>query len=161
MKLYEIKEAYMTLDRFIEDNELSREDFKQALDEIEGTLEEKIENYVKYMKNVQGEAEVFKAEEKRMADRRKALENKADRLKEVIDETLKELNIHEMKTTLFSLKYQKNREAVNVIDTNLIPINYVVSTDIKVDKAAILQDIKSGIKVPGVEISQSESLRIR
>ena len=161
MKLYEIKEAYITLDHLIEDNELSREDFKQALDEIEGTLEEKIENYVKYMKNVQGEAEVFKAEEKRMADRRKALENKADRLKEVIDETLRELNIEDIKAGIFSIKYQKNREAVNVIDTSLIPVNYVISTDIKVDKSAILQDIKNGVEVPGVEITQSESLRIR
>lgn len=161
MTLYEISEQMKTLDKFIEDENLDREAFKEALEQIEGSLEEKVEGYIKYMKNLQGEAEIFKAEEKRMNEKRKALENHAERLKTAIDDTLKGLDIKDMKTPLFSLKYQKNREAVNVIDTNLIPVNYVVSTDIKVDKAAILQDVKNGISIPGIEISQSESLRIR
>lgn len=161
MKLYEIKEAYLTLDKFIDDNELSREDFKQALDEIEGSLEEKIEGYIKYMKNLEGESAIFKAEEKRVKARKQALENQIERLKSAIDETLKAVGIKDMKTPLFSLKYQKNPPSVEVLDEELIPENYKLPQKIELDKAAILQDLKNGIEIEGVAITTGENLRIR
>ncbi len=161
MTLYEIKNQFLVLDKFIDDNDLSKEAFKQALDQIEGSLEDKVENYIKYMKNLQGEAEMFKLEEKRMNEKRKALENHADRLKTSIDETLKELGLAELKAGLFTIKYQKNPPSLEVIDLDLIPMNYKIPQEIKVDKKSILQDIKAGIEVAGVEVKIGESMRIR
>ena len=161
MTLYEIKEQYKVLDKYIEDENLDRESFKEALKEIEGSLEEKAENYVKVMKNYSAEAEAIKLEEKRLADKRKALENHAERVKQALDDTLTELNIKELKAGIFNLKYQNNPPSVDVLDMELIPEIYKLPQEIKVDKKAIMQDIKNGVEVAGVEIKQGESLRIR
>ena len=161
MKLYEIKEQIQLLDRFIEQNELDKEDFKEAFNQIEGTLEEKAEGYVKYMRNLSAEAEAFKVEADRMSDKARTLKNHADRIKNTLDETLRELDIKELKAGLFNLKYQKNPPSVNILDMELIPENYKLLQEIKLDKKAILQDIKAGQEVAGAELTQGESLRIR
>ena len=76
MTLYEIKEQYKVLDKYIEDENLDRETFKEALNEIEGSLEEKTENYVKVMKNYSAEAEAIKLEEKRLYEKKKQCNDK-------------------------------------------------------------------------------------
>ena len=97
MTLYELKEQYTILNKFIEDEELDREAFKEALSQIEGSLEDKAENYVKAMKNYQAEADAIKTEEKRLYDKRKALENHAERNKPDLEETGRELSMKELK----------------------------------------------------------------
>ena len=67
----------------------------------------------------------------------------------------------EIKTDLFDFKIQKNPPAVEVTDLNLIPDTYKITQEVKLDKKAILQDIKNGTEIKGVEIMQSEGLRIR
>lgn len=161
MTLYEIKEQYKIIDKFIEDENIGRETFKEALNQIEGSLEDKAENYVKVIRNYLGEAEAIKNEEKRLYERRKALENHADRIKTTLDETLRELNIKDMKAGIFSIKYQNNPPSLEVIDLDSIPEIYKLPQEIKVDKKAILQDIKAGLIVGGVEVKILESLRIR
>lgn len=161
MTLYELKEQYQILNKFIEEEELDREAFKEALNQIEGSIEDKAENYVKAMKNYQAEADAIKTEEKRLYDKRKALENHAERIKSVLDETLRELNIKDLKAGIFNIKYQNNPPSVEVTDLDKIPDNYKLPQEIKIDKKAILQDIKSGQVVEGIEIKIGESMRIR
>lgn len=161
MTLYELKEQYQILNKFIEEEELDREAFKEALNQIEGSIEDKAENYVKAMKNYQAEADAIKTEEKRLYDKRKALENHAERIKSVLDETLRELNIKDLKAGIFNIKYQNNPPSVEVTDIDKIPDNYKLPQEIKIDKKAILQDIKSGQVVEGIEIKIGESMRIR
>lgn len=161
MTLYELKEQFLILNKFIEEEELDREAFKEALNQIEGSIEDKAENYVKAMKNYQAEADAIKTEEKRLYDKRKALENHSERIKSVLDETLRELNIKDLKAGIFSIKYQNNPPSVEVTDLDKIPDNYKLPQEIKIDKKAILQDIKSGQVVEGIEIKIGESMRIR
>ena len=113
------------------------------------------------MKNYSAEAEAIKLEEKRLYEKRKALENHAERVKQALDDTLTELGIKELKAGIFNLKYQNNPPSVDVLDMELIPEIYKLPQEIKLDKKAILQDLKNGVEVAGVEIKQGESLRIR
>ena len=160
MTLYELKEQYQVLNKFIEDEELDRDAFKEALNQIEGSIEDKAENYIKLIKNLQSEASIFEAEAKRMKDKQEALERKAQRIKTTLDETLQELKIKKLKAGLFSIWYQGSN-SVEVIDVEKIPCQYVMPVEPKIDKKAILQDIKAGQIVEGVEVKQTEGLRIR
>ena len=161
MKLYEIKDQFLILDKFIEENEESKDSFKMAFEQIQGSLEEKAEGYIKYIKNLTAEAEAFKTEADRMSKKASSLKAHADRVKSTLDETLQELNIKELNAGLFKIKYQNNPPSVEVLDIDLIPINYKLPQEIRVDKKAILQDIKAGQEVPGVEIKVGESMRIK
>jgi FtsZ-binding cell division protein ZapB len=79
--LYEIAGMY----RQILDMEPESDDefgaMMTALDELQGELTEKADNIVRYMRNLNAEAEALKAEEAALYKKRRAVENKAERLK--------------------------------------------------------------------------------
>ena len=62
---------------------------------------------------------------------------------------------------LFKLNIQNNPASVNVIDEKLIDKKYLIQQEPKIDKKAILNDLKNNIEVKGCEIHQRESLRIK
>ena len=160
MKLYEIKQEYEVLSRYLEDNDLDKDAFKEAFRTIEGSLAEKSENYVKFIKNLEGDIEVHKVEEKRLSEKRKAMENKVARLKTSLYEVFKEMSINHLKAGTFNLRIQTNAPAVEILDEKQIPEDYKFY-DVKIDKKGILDAIKAGALVEGAELKQTESLRIR
>ncbi len=160
MNIYEIKREYEVLTSYLEDNDLDKEVFKEAFQSIEGSLSDKCENYVKLIKNLEGDIEAHKGEEKRLNEKRKAMENKVIRLKQTIYEVLKEMKIESLKAGTFSLRIQANGPSVEIVSLDIIPEVYK-SYEVKLDKKGILEDLKLGKLVAGAEIKQSESLRIR
>lgn len=160
MNIYEIKREYEVLTSYLEDNDLDKEIFKEAFLSIEGSLSDKCENYVKLIKNLEGDIEAHKGEEKRLNEKRKAMENKVIRLKQTIYEVLKEMKIESLKAGTFSLRIQANGPSVEIVSLDIIPEVYK-SYEMKLDKKGILEDLKLGKLIEGAEIKQSESLRIR
>lgn len=160
MNIYEIKREYEVLSQYLEDNELDKEVFKEAFLSIEGSLSDKCENYVKLIKNFEGDIEGHKGEEKRLNEKRKAMENKVLRLKQTIYEVLKDMKLESLKAGTFNLRIQTNAPSVDILDQEVIPEVYK-SYEVKLDKKGILEDLKLGKLVAGAEIRQSESLRIR
>ena len=86
MTLYEIKrEIEEAIDAIFasvdeETGEVS-EDAVNKLAELNAARDEKLDNIGAYIKNLMAEAEAIKAEEKKLADRRRVIENKVERLK--------------------------------------------------------------------------------
>jgi len=56
---------------------------------------------------------------------------------------------------------QNNPPSVRVVNEELIPSHFMIPQPPKLDKKTILQKLKDGEKVPGVELAQGRSLRIR
>ena len=161
MTLYEISEAWKTLNDVIDNSELDEEAFKQAFDDLGGQLAEKAENIVKTMKNIEADVEAFKAEEKRLYERRKTLEGRVLRLKNYLYNNLKEMGYKHLDAGLFDIRIQSNAPSVNIINEEAIPEAYKIYEP-KIDKKAILNTLKNkGDVVPGVELYYGESLRIR
>jgi antitoxin component of RelBE/YafQ-DinJ toxin-antitoxin module len=50
---------------------------------------------------------------------------------------------------------------VNVLDESLIPVDYFLTQDPVLSRKNLLEALKEGVNIPGVELKQSESLRIR
>ena len=59
-----------------------------ALDALQMEREAKIENLACYVKNLTADAKAIKAEEQALSERRKAAENKAERLKRYLSDAL-------------------------------------------------------------------------
>jgi hypothetical protein len=55
---------------------LDEQTFQDTLQAIEEVLEDKVENIGKFVRCLDADIEAIKTEEKRLADKRKALENK-------------------------------------------------------------------------------------
>ena len=161
MKLYELTENYINLQQLLENEEIPKEMVIDALDNVGEELEAKAENIAKLIKTLEVDITGYKAEETRLALKRKSLENRVKSLKEYLDNAMKVTGKTKFKGQLFSFSIQKNPPSVNVIDEKLIPEEYFIPQEPALDKKRLLSDLKSGIKVEGAEVKQTESLRIK
>ena len=155
MNLYEITEAYMALD-----NLEPSEDIKHYLSGINDEFDQKVENITYVIKNNEAEIEALKKEEKRLADKRRALENKNKYLKDYTFENMKVLGKDNVKAGTFDLRIQKNPKSVNILNADLISNDYLRIKK-ELDKAKIKKALEDGLAIDGAELIQTEGLRIR
>ncbi len=161
-KLYELTEMYQNIWDLIGDDEFDLLSLEKALQNIEENIEIKAENTAKLIKGIDADIEVLKTEEKRLADRRKALENKKEGIKGYLENHLRIIGIDKVKTPLFTVALQNNPPSVNVLDEKLIPKNYVKTvTTTSISRKDLLEDLKQGLIIEGAELRQTKSLRIR
>jgi hypothetical protein len=103
-----------------------------------------------------------KAEEERIAAKRKSVENRAASLREYLLANMQAVGRSEIQTGTHALKIQKNPPAVKIDDEAAIPARYwvVIPESKQIDKKALGVDLKKG-DVPGAHIEQSERLVVK
>lgn len=162
--IYELTQDYLRLLEMAEDPELDPEVIADTFEGIEGELEIKAENYAKVMKNLEGDIAALKAEEERLAKKRKAIENNIKRMKGTLQEAMELTGKTKFKTELFSFGIQKNAPSVviDAADIRDIPEDYLKFKEPEVDKTAIKNAINAGVNFEGLaHLEVSQSLRIR
>lgn len=159
MKLYELTENYLQLLEMAED--MDPELLRDTLESIQESIEDKAENTAKLIKSLEADVKAIKEEEKRLADRRKALEKKIENIKDYLREQLELAGIDKVKRPTITVSIQNNPPSVRVVNEELIPSHFMIPQPPKLDKKGILEKLKNGEKVPGVELAQGRSLRIR
>ena len=162
--IYELTQDYLRLLEMAEDPELDPEMIADTFEGIEGELEIKAENYAKVMKNLEGDIAALKAEEERLAKKRKAIENNIKRMKGTLQEAMELTGKTKFKTDLFSFGIQKNAPSVviDAADIRDIPEDYLKFKEPEVDKTAIKNAINAGVDFEGLaHLEVSQSLRIR
>ena len=161
LSLYQITNAFPQL---MANEEISEEDKSKIQEELTVLLQQKSQNIIGYSKNIELTIDAMKVEEKRIADQRKALENRLTKFKEYVKECMESNGITKIETVLGTLTIAKNPISVEVVDEDEIPSEYkqeVVTT--KVDKKAIADNFKATGEIPdGINIiTQKTSLRIK
>lgn len=159
MKLYELTANYQNLLELI-DTDAPQEVIKAALDQVGEEIDIKVENTAKVIKSIEKDVKGLKEEEDRLSARRKALENNITSLKAYIETSMRAVGKDKIKGNIFSLAIQKNAPSVDIKNLEAIPKDYIV-TKIETKNKEILAALKSGISIPGAELKQTESLRIR
>ncbi|AXF54593.1 siphovirus Gp157 family protein [Salicibibacter kimchii] len=157
--LYELTDGHVEIQRQIYDG-VDAEVFTDTLQAIEESIEVKVEGYHAIIQNTKGDIEKIKTEEKRLADRRKAMENKVDKLKRNLEENMTKLGKRKITTPLFTAWIQPNTPSVRVLDEKLIPKEFWKEQDPKLDKTSLGKALKKS-DTPGAEIVQTESIRFR
>lgn len=154
--LYELTGQFLDIYNMDLDDETKAD----TLDSIDWQTdyEEKVENYIKVIKNNEADIEARKNEIKRLTELNRADERKNERLKEVLKESM-DLTGHErVDTSLFKVSFRKS-EAVEVDDL-LLPEAYKVATW-KADKKRLKEDLKNGLEILGAELVERKNLSIR
>lgn len=106
--LYELSASYRNLLDRLYDDELPEEALIDTLDSIEGAIEDKADGYCKVMQMLDADIASIKAEENRLAARRKSLERKKEMLKGNLFDAMKTVGIAKIKTALFTVSIRKN-----------------------------------------------------
>ena len=159
-KLYELSQNYKNLEELLDNPDIAEEVIKEALSELDEEWETKAENLAKLIKSFDVDVKGLKEEEQRLASRRKSLENRIAGLKTYIEDNMKAVGKDKIKGKVFTLAIQNNPPSVEIVDDCMIPEKYFVVKK-EIAKKEILNDLKQGIEVPGAQMNQTASLRIR
>ncbi|EEO0673688.1 siphovirus Gp157 family protein [Listeria monocytogenes] len=157
MKLYELTESYQNVLDIAE--QLEAETLKDTLDAITESIEVKAENTAKVIKTVNAEIEALDTEIKRMSSRKSTLKNNVESMKRYLKEELEKVGLDKVKGQHLTIRIQSNPQGVLVEDESKLGA-YLVEQPKKLDRKAILADLKDGKEIDGAEIQQGRSLRI-
>lgn len=161
-KLYELKEIYQNIWDLVGDDEVDLDSLEKALKSVEDNIEAKAENIAKLIKGIDNDAAGIKAEETRLAARRKTLENKQANMKRYLESQLKEMGLDKVKTPLFTIAIQNNPPSVEITNEDIIPERFKNTVTItSIVKKDLLDALKAGEVIEGATIKQGQSLRIR
>lgn len=154
--LYQLNNAYAQLQQMIEDGQEGLED---TLDSITDAVEEKLEAYAMVIKNIESDVEGIRSEEKRLAERRKIMENGITRMKQAIAETLQGSGQDKVKTEKFTFSFRKSSK-VEVSDIDCLPQEYV-KVERTISRAELAKALKAGEQIQGAQLVENQSLSIR
>jgi uncharacterized protein YktA (UPF0223 family) len=135
-----------------------------ALEKLEMARETKIENAALMAKNLNAQAAAIKAEEEKLAKRRKAIEEKAEGVKRYLIAALtREDGTSEKFTTArAAVTIKLNPAKVVISDEKLLPeVFFREIIDRKPDRAQIKEVLSRGIEVPGAALERGRSVMIK
>jgi len=157
MRLYELTNEWLRLRSLDEDEETTAEDL--AL--VQADILQKAQNVGAVLAEMSRTADAIRAEEKRLASKRKAIENRHEYLFEYVKAQMLVMGLEELRGPNFSWKFAKGEtKSVVVTDETLIPDEFFRLRR-EVDKSAIHKaSDELGECVPGTAMKVSRSLRI-
>lgn len=160
MNLFELTENYVKFFTMLEEADEITEELEEMANNLNIAIEEKSDNYVKMIKNLDADVEAYKNQEKQFNKKRKTAENKISWLKKNLQASMEQTGRKKVKTELFTISIQKNTPSLDITSEDNIGDEYY-KVERTLNKRDLLNDIKEGLIIDGVGIKQTESLRIR
>lgn len=163
--IYELSEQIETVQEMLYDGETDIQVVLDTLESLHFEFEEKADNYAKLIKHLMADVKAIKEEEQRLYNRRDALENKAQSLKDALEYNMKAIGKTKFKTALFSFGIQKNgglqKLSFDVEDVYDIPEEYTIPQD-PIPNNEKIRELLATDQVTWAHLEpRGESLRIR
>lgn len=162
--LYELAHEYRATAEQLADLDLDEQTIADTLESIGGDLEVKATNVAMFAMNMEATAAAIKDAEAKMAARRKAIENRAGRLRAYLLDNMLMAGIKKVEGPYLKLAVRDNPPSVVIDAADLIPAEYMRQPDPpppSPDKKAIADAIKSGVEVPGAHVQRGVRLEIK
>jgi hypothetical protein len=164
MNLFNVAAEYRAAAEKLEDLCLDDQTFSDTLESIGGDLEAKAMNTAFVARNMEATAEQIKVEIERMAERAKALENRAKRIRKYLMDGLTLAGRDKIETPFFKIKIALNPPSVAIDDESMIPAAYKTEPLPPApapDRKLIAAALKDGFDVPGCRLVRGTRLDIR
>lgn len=164
MQLYSIKEMMIdTLDIFLESEqeEVDKDFYIETMEYLKEELQHKSSNILKYIANLDAEAQSIKIEIDRLSEAKKSRERKLESLKSYLISTMQQLEKTKIETNLGTFGIRKSTK-LEVYDMSRIPEEYLkIKKVVSVDKREITNHIKAGEEIEGASLIPNYSLQIK
>ncbi len=158
--LFDLSTDYQQLYDLIAEQE-DEQILKDTLASINDAIEDKADGYVAVIKTLEGDNKAIDEEIKRLRQRKTSNQNGVKRLKESLQEVMEQTGKEKFKTALNTYSIANNPPSLDITDESLIPKQYYIEQQPKLDKKELLKVVKDGLEIKGVELKQSRSLRVR
>ncbi|MCI3860179.1 siphovirus Gp157 family protein [Lactococcus garvieae] len=144
--------------------DLDAETWADTLESIEGEIKDKAVNIGYVVKNLEADEAALAAEIKRLQDKKKAVIKKKQGLKDYLQSSMYAVGLRKIQSAPFNIRIQKNTKSLTFDNEeqfmkNEFYDNYFIPQPPRLDKKQMLEDLKNGAVIEGVELRQSESLR--
>lgn len=161
MNLFSLTEEYKNIMELAEDPEVDPEIIATQLEVVEMDIKDKADSIAYIIAQLDGDVETIKREEERLYKMRNSLTANKERLKTYLEGAMRETGLTKFKTSLHSFGIQKNPQSVRLVEGETIPEQFLIPQEPRVDKKAILAELKAGKTFRFAELAQTEGLRIR
>jgi len=121
--LYEISARYSGALEFLTDpeNDVDADTIRDTMEGLDGELSDKVCNVAMVVLNLENLAAGIEEAEKRMRDRRKAIENKAARLRDYLRDGLESAGLKKTQNAMICVSLAKLPKSVRIEDEAAIP----------------------------------------
>lgn len=150
MTLYELTGAYLQLQEMLYDEDADPDAIWDTLESIDGDIEEKADGYAKIISQMSADSDTLGKEIERLTNRKKSLDHSIDWLKRQLKASMETTGKTKFKTKLFSFSIANNPASLVIDDPHMIPSDYLVAQEPKIDKTAIKRAMDQGIDFSGI-----------
>ena len=158
MTLYEMTETANYLYRLLEDGEIDEQTVEDSLEGL--GVDDKLEDYCKVIRQFEADAEAYKAEKDRFAEKQKKAEKAIERLNERIKTYMAVTGEDKKKCGVFDIKLSTSKK-VEIVDEAKIVDAYLKPQPAKVDVAAIRAVLMNGGEVAGAVLQTNTNIKIK
>lgn len=161
--LFVLAQEHRALSDKLHDLDLDDETIANTLEGESGDLVEKGKNVAAVFRNLESDAKQIKEAEQQLAERRKAIEKRAESLRNYLKTNMEISGISKIDCPWFCVTIAKNPEAVTVDNEDEIPDEYFdeIPATYQLNKSRLKSDMQEGVIVPGARLTRGTSLRIK
>jgi len=160
--LYQLTAQYREAADKLAELDLDEDTIRDTLESLQGDLQDKAVNVAMAIRNMESDAAAIKEAETQMAQRRKALEARAERVKQYLLDNMTAAGITKIECPYFRLTVRNNPPSVDVYELGIVPAQYMAPPPPpSIDKHAIGEALKAGVDVPGCQLHRGKRLEIK
>lgn len=162
--LYQVADAYLQDVAKLQDLDLDPQTVADTLEGLQGDMEVKATNVAMFIRNLESLADQIKQAEATMAARRKAIETRAESIREYLLSNMQRTGITKIESPYFKIALRNNPPSVVVDDPSLIPARYMRQAEPpppSPDKKEIKAAIEFGEIVPGAHLESKVGVTIK
>lgn len=161
MTLYELTGQILELQELMEDDVYEPELINDTMESVMYDFQNKADDYVKLIKNIEAQVSALDDEVKRLKSRQEKMKNKVKMLKDKLITAMVATGTKKLQGTVGTLSLRRSTKIPSELTWENVPQEYV-KTEVKksIDKVSLTSAIKEG-KVEGIELEETNSLLIK
>ena len=161
MTLYELTGQILELQELMEDDVYEPELINDTMESVMYDFQNKADDYVKLIKNIEAQVSAIDEEAKRLKARQDKMKNKVKMLKDKLVTAMVATGTRKLQGTLGTISLRRSTKIPSELTWENVPQEYV-KTEVKksIDKVSLTSAIKEG-KVEGIELEETNSLLIK
>lgn len=163
LTLYEMAAEFRQTAELLADMDLDPQTVTDTLEAAAFPVEQKCAQVAAFIRNMEATAEQIKQAEKQMAERRKAMENRAEHIRDYLLHNMQACGMTKIEHPLFKIVIKQNPESVVIEDERQIPVDYMreIPARQEPDKALMKQAMKDGYTIPGAKLVRTQRVEIK
>ncbi len=162
--LYELTQQFRELQVLADEADSDPQAMADTLEGVSGEIEAKAVAVAMVIGNIEADADAIDEAAKQMTARAKRLRNRIEALKAYLLVNMEACNFSRISCEFFTISLRKNPPRVEITDAEQVPDAYRVWPEPPpptIDRRALLEALKAGESIPGVQLGQSSRVEIR